>query len=520
MRTMIFVTSAVLSLATSAFAQPVRDEGGFLNLRGSRVFLSGDAGPFRPEEQPISGRAEFLQAGKDWLFEASAESREYDRSVVQRGDTRWIYRSPEGGWRLTAGDLNIVRRGFQTSPFLGGLSVRKGGPAQPERTAVRIGDRRLLVRRLSLVEVSYDGMVVSRGVVAAGELDLGADPLLQNPGPLTVRVRDDLGQEEVFRFDHGADMGLVAAGESEFSYNVGSPWRASGGDRAYDGQGAFTTLWHRYGVNERWTIGFNYQNWFYRHLYGAEISTVAGSGLFSFEAAGSAVIGVQGAAGRARWESGDGVFGAPGWRLRAGYERRGETFFPVTVGPATPETWSGRGDLMVSKSFGRVAAGLGGVVEQPFGPGKNRVVPQGNLDFILGGGARLQANYMQVQDAGVREERAVIAFQWSEALPRLSVSSAYDDRNRERWLSLRRDNDNETRDVRARVTDGRRSGGPFSDAQVDAFTGPAVVRFDHFDRTDFGTRARRAVVGVDTGISWGSRGVTVGAPVKEGFQGE
>lgn len=507
---------AVLFAVPSAFA--AREEGGFLNLRASRVFLSEDLPP--AESRPFLGRAELVQNWNDWVFEISGESRESDRHVLRREDTRLIHHMNEKPWRWIAGDLNVVRRGFQISPRLGGLSLRKGQPAQPERTALRIGERRLLLRHTSFVEIFFDGLLFSQRVLPPGELDFESDPLYRNPGKLSVRVRDEFGQEETFRFDAAADMATLPEGESDFSYNVGLPWREAGGDRAYDTNGALTSLWHRYGWSERWTVGVNYQNWFYRHLAGLEVSVTTSAGLFAFEAAGSAILGVQGAAGRLRWLSGEDLFGIAGLRAELGHERRAETFFPVTVGTLVPDSWSGRSDLMVSKRFGVVAAGVGGVFEEPFHGGDKRVVPQGMLDVFLGANARLQANYQQVQDPGVREERALISLQWTEVLPRVSVSSFYDDRDRARVLRLRRENENETADVRAQVSLGRRGQGDASSAQIDGFTGPAVVRADAFDEVRNGARVRRTVVGVDTGLRWGDGGWRIGAPSKDAFQGE
>ncbi len=106
-----------------------------------------------------------------------------------------------------------------------------------------------------------NGFLYSQLRLAPGIFNIRDFPLATGQNNVKVKIRDDLGQEETFDFSVLFENTLLGKGVHEFSYSVGLPWTDSGADRAYDNTGAFSTLFHRFGISDQVTLGLNFQNY-------------------------------------------------------------------------------------------------------------------------------------------------------------------------------------------------------------------------------------------------------------------
>lgn len=489
---------------------------GYLNLRATQNYLSG-AG-VQESKAPLNGRADLVQQVLGFVFETGGTYLEHAENPWTRQDTRLVLDWEERLVRATLGDLTPTSRGFQIAPQLGGVSVRREFSIRPERTATRITDTEILIKRDSVVQFWVNGALYSEVRLPAGRFNLREFPLLAGFNKVEVRIRDDLGQEEKFDFDLLFDGNLLENGVHEFSYGFGFPSRPVGGDRAYDGQAVFSSIVHRMGVSDVLTVGVNFQNWFYRGMAGVEASRATKLGLFTAEGALSSILGVIGGAGRLRWRSPDRIEGIdPSWRLGAEFERRADSFFPVTPDALTPANIETRADAQLSRRVGeRAIVGLGVFEEQAFFNGIDRRGVRGNLMIPLPRQWRAELSYQRAE-SDVIDERGMVTLSWSDLPGRLSMSASHESSSSASTVLLNRTN------AKA-VDDGRWTLSALSSPSASSvglsgeyLTAPAALRLDHLSSEAAGLRQSTTGVGVDTAVVWADGVTTVSQPVGDAF---
>lgn len=489
---------------------------GYFNLRTNASSLTGDG--VTENRLPLVGRAELVHSMKGWTFESSADYLEHRASSWRRLDTRLIHDDEESLQRWSLGDVTSSSRGFMQAQAVGGLSLRKENSIRPERTAVRLSDTDVLLKRDSTVDVIVNGTSFTQIRLPAGRFSLRDFPILSGLNKVTLKVKDDLGAVEVFDVDLLFESSLLERGEHEFDDSLGSPWTESGGDRAYQTSGILSTISHRYGVSDTLTLGLQFQNYFYHVLGGIEASKMTNGGLFSFDGAGCDVIGVRGFAGRLRWRSPDQFMGLDSsWRFAAEYGGQNDTFFPVLTTPFPLVIFESTSDVQVSKVFpGRIVASLGETLETGFGEAPSRRTDRANLVMPLTKSIRLDATYQRVHFT-TDEDRGLVTLTWTDSPGHFSVSAFHESQTHASGVQLQRSNERAFDDWRVNVAGKSMEDSQSASLDLEGLFQPAEVRLTHFSSRIAGARSDLTSIGLDSGVVWVGDTFAVSAPVADAF---
>lgn len=489
---------------------------GFINLRANQSVISGDG--VTDSHLPGAAQVDFVQSAWGWTFESSADAREHRDAVWTRGDVRLVYDDEETLWRWMIGDIRTPGRGFEQSQPLGGLSLRKQFSIDPDRVAYRVGEFEILLKRDSMVEIIVNGVEFERLRRPAGRFNLRDSPSLSGLNRVTLRVRDDLGGIEEFEFDFVSEGRTLEKGEQEFAYAVGYPWLESGGDRLYDRTGAYSSIFHRYGVSDSLTIGVNLQNYFYRTVVGGEVDLASSLGLFTLESAACEVLGIRGFATRGRWRSLDSFAGLePGWQLGVEILRQSDTFFPVAVTPVAPASFATTVGTWVRKALpGRVVASLGEVYEEAFDGNEPRKTDQAALTFPMGRQFRLEASYQRVRWT-TNEDRGLLTLTWNDEPGRYSISAVHDSGADLSGLSLSRTNERAVNDWRAWAKAESRHGDSMARVDLEGLFRPGHLRLSQDSTRISGFGTQTTSLGLETGLVWAGGVFALAAPVSDAF---
>lgn len=483
---------------------------GFLNLYSTQSFVSDRQTFERPRF--LQGRTELMQFVGPWSLSASANYQEFSAFPWIRDDVRLNYE--EGGRRWSLGDVNTANVSFQRSSMIGGLGVRHLWPRDPEKTAIRVNDNEIYLRRPAIVDIYVNGLLYSHQRRPSGALNLKEDPLLLGQSRIQVKIRDEFGVEETFPFDLMFSSHVLAEGEQQYAYEFGSPWKVIGADRLYRQEGVFSSLFHRYGITDQLMVGLNYQNWSYRTMAGAEVALKTDSGIFGLEGAISQVISVQGGAGRLTWKSPEISEGEDGgWRANANLEKAGDGFFPVTVESTAVPNYQTRADFEVARHFWTRWVATGGVTGEEAFPGlSNRQIYRLGILHLFDSQTRIELTGFRTQTNGA-EDRGLLVVTWSEQPKRFSVSAFHDSQPRRSLADVRADFGN-AGNLRALglVETGQNKVELTGDGSLNF----GKARLDHWmQRTPQGSNGI-STLGLDTGLVWSSgNGISLAEPSVE-----
>lgn len=483
---------------------------GFLNLYSTQSFLS-DRQAFE-RQGSLQGRTELMQFVGPWSLNASGNYKEFSTSPWVRDDIRLNYE--EGGRRWSLGDINTANVSFQRSSAVGGIAIRRQWPRDPEKTALRISDNEIYLKRPAIVDIYVNGLLYSHQRLPAGLINLKDDPLLLGQSRIQVKVRDELGLQETFPFDLMFSTQVLAEGENQYAYEFGTPWKMVGADRLYRQEGIFSSFFHRYGLTDDLMIGLNLQNWSYRTMGGFEMGWKTSLGTFGLEGAGSQVIAVQGAAGRLTWRSAESTEEEDsGWRGNIQVEKANDGFFPVGVDSSPTGTFQHRLDAQVARHFWTRWVGTCGVTgEEGFLAINNRQIGRLGILHLVDSQTRIELTGYRVQTTSP-EDRGLLIISWTEQPKRFSVSAFHDSLPRKSLMDVQADL-NGVGNVRA--IGAVESAQNKMELTGDGLLKVAKVRLDHWSQRTATAATGGSTLGVDTGLSWSSgSGLSISEPSPE-----
>lgn len=497
----------------------VSDESsGYLNLRAAQSYLYGESLSSQTR-QPVLGRLDFVHRAWGVTFESGATFEESGLAPWSRQDTRLVYDDPTNLVRYTLGDLNLGSRGFQKTPMMAGLNVRREFSIRPEKTASKVSDTEIWIKRPSLVEIWIDNSLFSQLRLPAGRFNLREYPVLLGQNHVRLKIRDELGVEEIFEFDLLFGPSLLDLNESEWSYAVGLPWRDSNGDRAYNSSAGLVSLHHRWGWDESLTVGINFQNWLYRSLSGGEIAYGTDWGIFSTDVAASKVSDVVGISGRLRWTSLDRFAGwDPSTRMILTYERRSDVFFAdVLASPLSPD-FSSRIDAQVSRRlWGWVVGSVGGSYETAFEGLIDRRTQRAQLVIPMNSRWHWDLSFTRSQQDIVVDERGLITLTWNDDPGHFSVSALHDSASHSGALIFSRENTAPTEDWRARVGLTKDPSGDSVDAGAEWLGRRGSLRWDQWSQRGFGTTTQRSSLIGETALAWVGSEFSLSPVIQDSF---
>lgn len=178
----------------------------------------------------------------------------------EKRDTRLIFDDPAHRIRYTAGDLNYPVAGLQGFIPMLGLSIARENSLQRYRVISPLGQSSFFLKQDSKVEVILNGNVVQTLQLAAGPQQIRNFPLTGGANNVVLRITDPVGRVEYINATLFYDPGLLKAGESEFSYAAGFPGITDPQSPfyQYDAHPA-GSVFHRWGLTDRLTLGANAQ---------------------------------------------------------------------------------------------------------------------------------------------------------------------------------------------------------------------------------------------------------------------
>ncbi|MFN4025432.1 MAG: fimbria/pilus outer membrane usher protein [Hyphomonas sp.] len=223
---------------------------------------------------------------------------------LRRGEVRIVHDDVTRAIRYSAGDVHFRGTEFQGSPPILGLSVERAyDQIQPLRAISPTGQRSFVLQQSSRVDVFVNGFFEKSVRLDPGRYDL--QDFAFNAGVNEVRlvIEDINGQQRELDFSLFSDPGLLKAGLSEFSFNIGYRRDTNVFDElAYDFSTPSWSGFYRRGVTSSLTLGLNYQGTESHHVAGFEVSQTSQIGLISVNGSLSESDDVgTGAAASVRW---------------------------------------------------------------------------------------------------------------------------------------------------------------------------------------------------------------------------
>lgn len=498
------------------FLRP-NQHSGYLNLRSQQSWQYGSEGDQR---LPLTGNVELVENIRGFVFETSVDFQEGDEHQWQRQDTRLRYDDEERMIRYTLGDLTYRSAGFQLSPSLAGLAATREFSIQPYRTLKPLSDTEVVIRRTSLVEIYVNGLLFSQLRLAPGVFNIRDFPLATGQSSIRIKVKDDLGQEETYDFSLLYENSLLAQGEDEFSYAVGFPWTSSEGDRAYDGDGAMVSFFHRRGVTNQLTLGLNFQSYSSQTLLGLEMSGVSRWGYLSAQVAqGSTSAAEAGNAEKMTYRTLEKIDGNQmPVILTIEAENRDKDFRPVDVqgyqdpGMLYLRRYDAQLNYRINSSW---LLGLGaGVLE--YAAQEDQRVYRSNLMIPLTGQMRIEFAYNRMTSAS-EEDRYLLSFYWNERQGYYSASSYYDSLGNTGNVAVNRHNRYQYDDYRWSASVQKSDSVQLRSLSGEYLTQPMSIRLDHLNTEQAGESSNTTSLGLNTGFAWvGGHGAFT-QPVTDSF---
>lgn len=180
--------------------------------------------------------------------------------VWEKRDTRLVFDDPEHRIRYTAGDLNYPIASLQGFLPMIGFSIARENSLQRYRITSPLGQSSFFLKQDSKVEVIINGHTVQTLQLSAGPQQIRNFPLTGGANDVVLRITDSVGRVEYINATFLYDPGLLKGGESEFNYAAGLPGTTDPKSPFYhyDLHPAISA-YHRWGINDRLTVGLNVQ---------------------------------------------------------------------------------------------------------------------------------------------------------------------------------------------------------------------------------------------------------------------
>ncbi|HEY5723497.1 MAG TPA: fimbria/pilus outer membrane usher protein [Allosphingosinicella sp.] len=172
---------------------------------------------------------------------------------VVRLDTRLTWDDPDHMLSLRVGDT-ISRGGTGGAPLrIGGLQFTRSFEVEPGFLTGAVPTLAGSAALPSVADLYVNGTLTATKEVRPGAFTLTGFPVVTGSGTVEMVVRDALGRETVVRQAYYAAPGLLRAGLSDFSYEIGFLRRDYAVASASYGRLAASAT-HRFGVTDRLTL--------------------------------------------------------------------------------------------------------------------------------------------------------------------------------------------------------------------------------------------------------------------------
>jgi len=226
-----------------------RERAAFLNYRLS---ASEDHGG-EPLKMALAN--ELAVRGGDLLFRNEAAFvKSGDATSAIRFETQLVYDRREAQQRFVFGDHTAASGDLGSVLPVGGVGLFKLYSMTPYLVRQPMAGFSGAATTPSQVEVRLGGTPVFREQVAPGPFEVRNLQNFAGARDVEVVVRDALGREQVVGFPYYFADQALRSGLHEYSYSLGALRQDLGESNGAYGPGVFSAF-HRYGLNDRWTVG-------------------------------------------------------------------------------------------------------------------------------------------------------------------------------------------------------------------------------------------------------------------------
>lgn len=288
------------SLATPATVTPAaRHSGGFANYD---VF--GESAGARSTAAGTVELGVFNGFGVG-LVNFLAQRSGSDARALTRLETSWIADLPAQIASLRVGDA-VSRAGLWGRALrFGGVQYARNFGTQPNLVTQPLQGVSGSAALPSTVEVYVNDALSSRSEVPPGPFSIAQIPVVTGAGDIRVVARDILGREQVITQPFYQSAQLLAAGSTDFSFELGSP-RQNFGRRSAAYRGALAAATWREGLRDHLTAEV-------RGEWQADHASLGVGATVVLGAAGAITAALIGSHGNARATEGAGGLGVLGF---------------------------------------------------------------------------------------------------------------------------------------------------------------------------------------------------------------
>jgi outer membrane usher protein len=516
----VALAPSIIDKPTDTTIMPA-DYAAGVNLFASKAFTHrGVAGPSTRGFQPTTvGIDSFVNLGgidgvtivHQSTFQDGPDGR-YTRGPITLLHDDW-----RNAVRYAAGDVDPFPLPLQGATPLGGLLITRAyADLQPTRNVRPAGRTNFILERDAIVEVEVNGVVTRTLQLRAGTYNLRDLPFTEGLNEVRLLIQDAAGRREIASFSRSFTSTLLEQGIDEFSFAVGMPRIGTIGGFTYLTEPQVTGF-YRVGLTQSLTLGVNAQGDRFTQLFGGEGLLATRLGTFRFEAAVSRTRGGRtGIATTAGWIRSFILGGNPG-EIEALWDHRSRDYTTLNQGRfgtdlvddvAVRYRQALSGGFFANATFGR-SERRQGVDETRWSGGLSRGFGPFFLSVLYEG---RQRDRQRVEHAGFLNLSLRLG-------TRENVTARYATREDRYRLEYERSVTNRLGDWGIRAGLGGADGERSLQGQIDYFSNRAEAgaRFDLFDDTLNGARARQTTLRLATAIGFADGAVAVGRPFRDGF---
>lgn len=177
-----------------------------------------------------------------------------------RGNTQLVHDELGSQIRFTLGDVAPGATPLQSSPLLGGLSVKRAyGEIGPVRDIRSSGQMHFQLDRPATVDVVVNGTNVRTLQLQPGQYDLSNLPYFNGLNEVELYIQDESGRRLLATFSRFLTTTLLPAKQLNFDVSAGFLEATSGVGSRYKTSLPSASGYLRYGVNDNLTVGANFQ---------------------------------------------------------------------------------------------------------------------------------------------------------------------------------------------------------------------------------------------------------------------
>jgi outer membrane usher protein len=214
-------------------------------------------------EYNINYKGHILNMGAH--YQRDNEVNRYNREY-----TRYIYDNEKNHFRLILGDLQHNTQDLQEQFDGAGLTLQNDFSIKPSLLKTNFNKYEIDLSKPSTVEIFLNESRLYRGNHPAGVLNLNSLPLVIGQNSIKILITDANGKIQTLYYDSNYHSSLLPKGIWDYSFNVLEKSQIDENSQVEYIKESVVSMYSRYGFNDTFTTGMNFQNNEKNSLFGLE----------------------------------------------------------------------------------------------------------------------------------------------------------------------------------------------------------------------------------------------------------